>query len=348
MSQVQWRPRIITRRAIKRLMVLFALIAAFLVWAYFSMIRMPGASFQGPLPPLTAAQASLAEELRADVEMLAGTIGRRNTYYSGGLDQAVAFLEQSLRETGCGEARRQTFRSMSLDVHNLEVEIPGDSMPGEIIIVGAHYDSVDDSPAANDNASGVAATLALARRFAAGMAPKRTVRFVLFVNEEPPHFKTDEMGSLVYARACRERGENIVGMLSLETIGYYTDAPDSQAYPAAPIGWLYPGTGDFIGLVGDFGSRRLVRQGIGAFRAHARFPSEGAALPSSIAGVDWSDHWAFWQCGYPAIMVTDSAYFRYPDYHERSDTPEKLDYPSMARVVEGLEAVIRELAGDQR
>jgi Zn-dependent M28 family amino/carboxypeptidase len=245
---------------------------------------------------------------------------------------------------------------MGMDVHNLEVEIRGTTKPDEIVIIGAHYDNVDDCPAANDNGSGVAATLALARRFAPNLShpgetpgpplfvpPARTLRFVLFVNEEPPNFQTEDMGSLVYARACRERGDNIVAMLSLETIGCYSNEPGSQTYPIKPIGWLYPNTGNFIAFVGDYRSRRLVRQAIGTFRQSTQFPSEGAALPGWIAGVGWSDHWAFWQAGYPAVMVTDTAPFRYPHYHKTSDTPEKLDYQQMARVTKGIEAVMRDL-----
>jgi Zn-dependent M28 family amino/carboxypeptidase len=345
------RQRVWNRRALKRLAVLFTLLGIGLLWAYFAMIRMPGKTFSGPLPAMTAAQRALSDELRSDVETLAGEIGRRNVYYSGGLRKAVEFLQQSLRSAGFDDVRLQTYRSMSIDVHNIEVEIIGTSRPDEIIVIGAHYDSVDDCPAANDNASGVAATLALARRFVAAAhdtatpnAPSRTLRFVLFVNEEPPAFQTEDMGSLVYAKRCKERSENIVGMLSLETIGCYSDAPGSQKYPAMPIGWFYPDRGDFIGFVGNYSSRNLVREAIGAFRANAAFPSQGAALPGSIAGIGWSDHWAFWQCDYPAIMVTDSAPFRYPHYHQRSDTPDKLDYDRMARVVDGLEAVVGGLA----
>lgn len=338
------RSRLINRSALKRLAILGVIIALILAWAWFSMIRMPGDSFAGPLSALSDQQAALAEELRSDVTTLAGTIGRRNTCYSAGLATAVTFLERSLHDAGYAQVRRQTFRSMGINVHNIEVEILGESSPQEIVVIGAHYDSVDDSPAANDNGSGTAAVLALARRFnTRTQLPARTLRFVLFVNEEPPSFKTDDMGSLVYARACQTRGDDIVAMLSLETMGYYSDVPGSQSYPLAPIAWLYPDTGDFIGFVGNYGSRRLVRQAIDTFRRHADFPSEGAALPSTIAGVDWSDHWAFWQCGYPAIMVTDSAIFRYPHYHRTTDTPDKLDYPRLARVVNGLEAVVADL-----
>ncbi|MHC4320424.1 MAG: M28 family peptidase, partial [Planctomycetota bacterium] len=168
--------------------------------------------------------------------------------------------------------------------------------------------------------------------------------FLCFVNEEPPYFQTANMGSRVYARRCRQRGEDITAMICLETIGYYSDEKGSQNYPP-PLGLLYPSTGDFIALVGNYGSRALVRQVVESFRRHAQFPSEGAAMPGVLPGIGWSDHWAFWKEGYSAVMVTDTAPFRYPHYHQSTDTPDKIDYERMARVVEGMEAVVRELAG---
>ena len=150
------------------------------------------------------------------------------------------------------------------------------------------------------------------------------------------------MGSRVYARRSHERGERIVAMLSLETIGYYSEAKGSQKYPF-PFGLLYPSRGNFIAFVGNTRSADLVRACIHRFRQEAQFPSEGAALPGAIEGVGWSDHWAFWQEDYPALMVTDTAPFRYPHYHSIEDTPDKLDYERLARVTEGLEKVIRSL-----
>ncbi len=132
-------------------------------------------------------------------------------------------------------------------------------------------------------------------------------------------------------------------MLSLETIGYYRDAPGSQHYPP-PVGLIPPSTGDFIGLIGNVALRKLVRAAVGWFCHHARFPSEGAALPGFIAGVGCSDHWAFWQEGYPAVMVTDTAPFRNPYDHSPHDTPDKLDFDRLARVVDGLRGVITNLA----
>jgi Zn-dependent M28 family amino/carboxypeptidase len=210
-------------------------------------------------------------------------------------------------------------------------------------VIGAHYDSVFGSPGANDNGSGVAAVLALAQRFASAK-PKQTLRFVAFVNEEPPYFLSGEMGSQVYARRCKERGDKISAMISLETIGYFSDVPNSQTYPSPGLGLFYPNVGNFIGFVSNVKSRALLRRVITLFRKHAKVPSEGASLPAFIPGVSWSDQWSFWQQGYPAIMVTDTAPFRYPYYHSSNDTPDKLDYDRFTLVVSGMEKVIQELA----
>jgi Zn-dependent M28 family amino/carboxypeptidase len=303
------------------------------------MIRMPLRSFTGPLPAITEDQRTLQEELRGHVEALAG-VGERNVYDAKRLAAAAAYIENALEQERY-RVRRQSYKTAGEICINLEVEIQGRSRPEEVVVVGAHYDSVPGSPGANDNASGVAGVVALARRFRTA-APQRTLRFVAFANEEPPHFQTESMGSLVYARAVRQRGEKIVAMLSLETIGYYSDKRGSQGYPP-PLGLFYPSTGDFIAFVGNTRSAGLVRECIKQFRSQASFPCEGGALPGAIPGIGWSDHWAFWQVGYPALMITDTAPFRYPYYHTAEDTPDKLDYERMARVVDGLHKVVQSL-----
>ncbi len=320
--------------------VLCALLALCTLVGWLTMIRMPGSSFPGPLPALTAAQTALGEELRRDVTHLAADIGERNLFHHGALERAAEWIEAQLTHAGY-TPQRQTFQVDGQPCHNIEVQIEGNDHHNEVVVIGAHYDSAPGTPGANDNASGTAALLALARRLRE-TPHARTLRLVWFTNEEPPHFQTPNMGSLRYARRAVERRERIVAMLSLETIGYYSTAQGSQQYPAA-IGWLYPSVGDFIGFVADLGSRDLVRRALGAFRRHAPFPSQGAALPRMLPGVGWSDHWAFWQHGYPAVMVTDTAPFRYPHYHQRTDTPDKLDYARLARVVDGLRATIAEL-----
>lgn len=322
--------------AILRVLLLFVAPA---IVAWWSMIRMPGKSFDGTPPRLSAAELALRDELAADVWKLAGEIGERNVEHYQELGAAAGFIEQSFVQAGL-RPRRVGYDVSGKLCENIEVEIPGSSP--ETFVIGAHYDSVLGSPGANDNASGVAALLALARRFA-GKPAERTLRFVAFANEEPGYFQTEQMGSWVYASRCKARGDKIKGMISLETIGYFSDAPGSQTYPAPGLGALYPTTGNFIAFVANVSSRALVRKAIGTFRQHATLPSEGAALPANVPGVGWSDHWAFWQHGYPAIMLTDTAPFRYPHYHARSDTPDKLDYDSMARLVGALETVITDL-----
>jgi hypothetical protein len=316
---------------------LVLLVVIFLVWAFG--IRMPGRNIS-TAAALNDAEVALRAELVADVRTLAGDIGERNLTRYAQLNAAADFIETSLIRAGL-TPRRESYDVRGQACHNIEVEIRG-SRP-ETLIVGAHYDSVLGSPGANDNGSGVAGLLALARRFA-GKPCGRTLRFVAFVNEEPPHFQTEEMGSLVYAKRCQVRGDKISAMISLETIGYFSDAPGSQKYPSAGLGFFYPSKGNFIGIVGNTSSRALLRAAVSAFKKEQKLPCEGAALPAAISGIGWSDHWSFWECGYPAIMVTDTAPFRYPYYHMSSDTPAKLDYDRFALVVSGMEKVIAELA----
>lgn len=282
---------------------------------------MPGSSYRGPLD-FSAQEKALAARLRAHVEALAAS--ERNV----DLERPARYIEEQLSET-----RAHQFRSRGRTVRNIEVGTGA-------VVVGAHYDSVPGSPGADDNASGVAVLIELARM-------RLPARFIAFANEEMPYFTTEEMGSQVWAREAARRGERISAMLSLEMLGYYRDAPATQHYPA-PFGWLYPDRANFIGFVGDLGARQLVRRAIAAFRRHANFPSEGIAAPAFIPGVTWSDHWSFRRHGYAAIMVTDTAFNRYPHYHRASDTPEKLDYLRMARVTLGLAAVIKELANENR
>jgi Zn-dependent M28 family amino/carboxypeptidase len=305
-------------------------------------IRMPGKSYRGPLQPLTTQEIHLRDTLRRDVQKLAGEIGERNVWQYRSLAAAADFLEVSLAES-FHDIRRHGYEISGLTCRNIEVEIRGSDRADEIVIIGAHYDSVAGSSGANDNATGAAAVLALARLLA-GKRTSRTLRFVEFVNEEPPFFQSRQMGSLVYAKHCRDRGERIVAMLSLETIGYYSDEKGSQHYPF-PFGLFYPSTGNFIAFVGNTSSARLVRDVVASFRRHTKYPSEGGALPGFIPGIGFSDQWAFWQEGYPAVMVTDTALFRYPYYHTPGDTPDKVRYDPLARVVAGLEKVIAEMVG---
>jgi hypothetical protein len=304
------------------------------------MVAAPGASHSGALPPLTDGEKDLAANLREHVTVIASR--EHNVFRLPLLEQAAQYIENAFDKAGYLPIGAQRFMAGPAPVRNIEVEVKGGSRAAEIVIVGAHYDSVAGSPGANDNGSGVAAMLELAR-LAFGSRPARTVRFVAFVNEEPPFYRSDAMGSRLYARRSKERGENVVAMLSLETLGYYSDRPGSQRYPF-PLGFFYPSTGNFVTFVSDLSSRALLHEAVAGFRRHARFPSEALAAPAAVPGVDWSDHWSFWQEGWPALMVTDTAFYRYPHYHTAQDTPDKVDYDRLARVVTGLHGMLRELA----
>src|SRR3954466_2978742 len=229
--------------SVARIAILLVVMAS-LLW--FFGIRMPGRNISNAAA-LSATELALRGELKADVEKLAGEIGERNMNRYPRLLAAVEFIESSLTSAGY-TPRRDTYELRGRACHNLEVEIPG-ATP-EVLVVGAHYDSVSGCPGANDNGSGIAALLALARGFA-GKPARQTLRFVAFVNEEPPYFQTEEMGSFVYAKRCKERGDRVTGMISLETIGYFSDAQGSQKYPSPGLGWFYPSKGNFIGFAAN-------------------------------------------------------------------------------------------------
>jgi Zn-dependent M28 family amino/carboxypeptidase len=281
------------------------------------------------------------DALRRDVEALCA-IGERNTLRPQNLAAAAAFIARELAAAG-HRVEQQTYRVErdGVDATNVIVELRGSTRPDEIVVIGAHYDSVIGTVGADDNASGVAALLALARR-AASTKPARTLRFVAFANEEPPHFQSHDMGSWQYAKRCHDRREHIVAMLSLESIGYYDARRGSQHYPA-PLSWFYPDVANFIAFASNLGSRTLTSRCVDAFRARTKFPIESASLPEAVTGIGWSDQWSFWQFGWPAMMVTDTAPFRNPHYHEPSDRPDTLDYVRLAEVVEGLSAVVDEI-----
>jgi Zn-dependent M28 family amino/carboxypeptidase len=277
------------------------------------------------------------------IATLAGTIGERNIWRYDALRRAADYIGVKFRSSDY-TPRVQAFDVHRVRVENIEASVSGSQGAGEAIVVGAHYDTVLGCPGANDNATGVAAVLELARRFS-GTMHRRTIKFVAFVNEEPPFFQTSGMGSLVYAEDAKARGDRIAAMLSLETMGYYAEQPGTQTYPVAPLALLYPDVGNFIAFVSNVQSARLLRKAHRAFKARTSFPIQSGAAPAAIPGIGWSDHWSFWQNGFRAMMVTDTAPYRYPWYHTADDTPDKVSLPHLAEVVDGLEHVVHVLAG---
>jgi len=293
---------------------------------------------------LSAEQAALAERLRGHVDMLAATIGERNLWHYADLEAAAAYIEARWRAVGL-KVERQHYQVEQRRMSNLIAELPGMDLAEEILLIGAHYDSVRSSPGANDNASGVAALLELGEQLA-NKKFRRTLRLVAFTNEEPPFFKSAQMGSRIYVERARARDDKIIGMLCLETLGYYTQQPSSQSFPFGPMAFFYPDKGNFVAFVANPASGDLLKKSLSAFRRHSDFPAEKLKAPALLPGVDWSDHWSFWRAGYPAIMLTDTAPYRYLYYHSWEDTPEKLSYPEFARVFEGVERMVDSLLND--
>jgi hypothetical protein len=323
------------------LILAIVMIVAVLTIFWRVTIWMPGQTFRGEPSPLDEGQQRMQQTLQNDLQTLANVIGERNVSHCfEQLAAAAEFLETELRDAGY-ETRRHEFPVDGKTVCNIEAECRGTSS-AEIVVVGAHYDTVPDSPGANDNGSAVVANLALARAVAQ-RRPKRTVRFVFFVNEESPYYMTDAMGSLRHAQRCRENRENLVGMISLETIGCHLNEAGTQRYPIKLLEYLYPTTGNFVAFVGNIRSRRFVRQAIRGFR-QGEFPSEGLAAPRWLKDIFRSDHAAFWHCGYPALMVTDTANFRYRHYHTPEDTYDKINYSALTRIVSAMERCLLALA----
>jgi len=321
-------------------LILIGLIVVFGFGVY--VINMPGnPSGEGSAEEIRSSKEfdSLRSRLRNHIHTLAVRIGERNVFHPESLHQAEDYIRSQWKSMGY-DVRTQNYSIRGVPGSNLEVRIQGTS--NQSVGVGADYDTVQGSPGANDKGSGVAALIELSRLFTRNTFTS-TIRFVAFVNEEPPHFRTDQMGSYRYAQELVEEDVRLKGMFSVETSGYYSDEAGSQNYPI-PFRYFYPDTGNFIGFVGNLDSRNLIRSTISSFRRNSYVPSEGIAAPAFIPGVGWSDHWSFWQFGYPAVMITDTAPFRYPHYHQPSDTPDKLDYDRFTGVVLGLRKTIESIA----
>lgn len=284
----------------------------------------------------------LIDRLRTHVIKLSYDIGDRSVFKYAKLVQAANYIIEQFKKLGL-DVELQEYLVYEKQVKNIIAQKTGDTRPDEVIIVAAHYDTCFN-PGANDNASAVSGLLELARLITLRQY-SRTIKFIAFVNEEPPFFKTEDMGSYIYAWNAKEQGENIKIAIILETIGYYSDKPFSQRYPPL-LGLFYPNRASFIAVVGNFTVRKWVKEFARLFKQRSQFSIRSTALFDFIPGVDFSDHWSFWHMGFPAVMVTDTAFYRYPHYHSNSDTFEKLDYRCLAAAVEGIEWVISELAGD--
>lgn len=281
----------------------------------------------------------LIERLKRHVYKLSAEIGDRSVFRYEQLQQAQKYITSEFRSLGY-RVELQEYKVYGKSVHNIIAVKKGTTNSEELIVVGAHYDTCFN-PGADDNASGIAGLIELAEI----LSKKKTninIEFVAFVNEEPPFFKTDDMGSLVYAKWAKKENKKIKAAVILEMIGYYINEPNSQKYPPL-FGLFYPNKGNFIAVVGNFKSKWLTKEVTSSFKKHSSFPIEAISTFEFISGIDFSDHWAFWQQGYPAVMITDTSFYRYAHYHEKSDTHDKLNYEAIAEVVKGLSGVLLEI-----
>jgi Zn-dependent M28 family amino/carboxypeptidase len=289
--------------------------------------------FVRPVPSRPAAVELQA--LQAHVRQLSVDLYPRSFDRPDHLEGAAAYIEAHFRASG-GMVATQPVRVGGREYRNVIVRFGPDA--GPVLVIGAHYDSHGVTPGADDNASGVAGLLELARLLGS-TAPAQPVELVAYTLEEPPYFRTEHMGSAWHAGALQASGRQVRLMLSLEMIGYFADAPGSQSYPFRLMSLVYPPAGDFIAVVGRFGDFGLTRRLKAIMKGASALPVHSMNAPPVVPGVDFSDHLNYWSRGYPALMVTDTAFMRNPHYHRISDTPEKLDYQRLAQVVQGVYAV---------
>lgn len=290
-------------------------------------------------------EKELADRLYTHVDHLAGRIGSRHLGKPGSLEATTRYIEGAFAELG-DPVDRQDYDVEDDQVANLVVERTGTGRPNEIVVVGAHYDTVPTTPGADDNASAVAMLIEVARLLR-GITLRRTVRFVAFACEEPPYFFSDSMGSVVYAQQCKRRGERIIGMICLEMVGYYRTEPHSQQIPPSipnRLRWAFPHRGDFLAAVGNLKSWRLGWAFRRGFKRATRFGLYSISLPEAVWEIRMSDNSSFWDEGYPALMVTDTSFLRNPHYHTATDTPDTLDYARLAQATLGVAGGISRLA----
>lgn len=293
-------------------------------------------------PGVTAAESTPVRvdpaALEKHVRMLSVTLHPRSVDNPANLQAAADYVHEQLRATGA-RTDVQTVKVDGIDYRNLIARFGPED--GPLIVIGAHYDSCADTPGADDNASGVAGLLELARLLAAN-PPPHPVELVAYVLEEPPNFRTESMGSFQHARELSRAGREVRLMMSLEMIGYFRDEPDSQDFPIGGLATFYPDAGNFIAIVGRFGDFGETRRVKALFRGASDLSAESINAPRSVPGVDFSDHASYWRFDYPAVMITDTAFLRNPNYHRAGDTADTLDYARMSQVVRAVHAVAKE------
>ena len=333
-------PEYNSKKIVINIIVTATILVIFFVFFLFFAVTMPGESIQREMPQYSNELAELSQRLEKHVYYLSEEIGDRSTGQNIKLDDAADYIQQQLESYGYIPTSR-VFGEHNL--RNIEVDIYGQEKRDEILVIGAHYDTRWLTPGADDNASGIAGILEIAK-YLSGKRFPRTIRFIAFANEEVPRYRQTEMGSMYSAKRSYTRSELIVGMISLEMIGYYSNEPGSQQYPDI-LQKFYPDTGNFIAFVSNLSSRDFQMGAITHFRDLELFPSEGLVAPQWIErDIRRSDHASYWYYDFPAIMITDTSFYRNRNYHSPDDRYDTLDYESMANVVKGLSLMIERLA----
>jgi Zn-dependent M28 family amino/carboxypeptidase len=278
--------------------------------------------------------------LRTVVTKLSREIGIRSYQDYGRLEMTIQYITAELSSFGY-QVTTQSFKFAGHTYQNIIAELTGTVLPGQVLVVGAHYDTVRTTPGADDNASGVAGLLGLAKLFA-NRPLQKTVRFVAFPLEEPPAYRSKNMGSYHYAASLKKASAQVEGMICLEMIGFFSDRQGSQHYPIPFMNLAFPKAGNYIAMVGNRKSRKFTMLMAEGFRKATDLPLVTLNAPAFVLGIDFSDHWSFGKFGYPAFMVTDTAFYRNLNYHSPSDLPDTLDYDRMTQVVDGLKSAIEE------
>jgi Zn-dependent M28 family amino/carboxypeptidase len=317
-------------------MLLVVLIVALVLIGVWFWITQPLLSSATPNPERTVDPS----RLQAHVHKLSVELGPRDESHIENLDRVAAYIKNEFSQA-TASVSEQAYRVQGKSYRNVIARFGPET--GERIVVGAHYDTAGPLPGADDNASGVAGLIELARLLG-GQQPALQVELVAFSLEEPPYFRTTGMGSSVHAESLRQQNVRVRAMFSLEMIGCFSDEAKSQHFPVGVLGAFYPSNGNFIAVVGRLSDWSLARRTKATMRKAAPLPVYSINAPNFVPGIDFSDQLNYWHAGYGAVMITDTAFYRNRHYHTAQDTEEKLDYKRMAMVVEGVFAVVTELA----
>jgi hypothetical protein len=325
------------KKMIWSILIIVILLAAFLIYSVLKIRSSASVSASGPNSP----HVGDVHQLYTHVEHLSVTIGSRSVFEYDKIEDTKRYIVSCLKTFGYIPTL-QNYDYEGKTFSNIIVSIPGVKYPDETVIIGAHYDTVYGTPGADDNASAVAVLLEVCRALKS-ISPGRTLKLIFFFLEEPPVFRTEHMGSYVYAKEAKARNENIKAMICLEMVGYYSDKKDGQTFPLPLMSMMFSTTPNFIAVVGNLKSRNLVDKVKNSLLKVSPIPVETLTSVSFVPGVDLSDHRSFWEMGYPAVMITDTAFYRNPNYHTENDTIDTLDFNTMADLLKGLLQAAKDL-----